>query len=64
MENVSVALEVPLSVHVFLLYLYTFYSCNNTDWIANTEIGLGPSNNVIKRLWCTSKVKEEKYMPF
>ena len=26
----------------------------NTDWIANTEIGLDPSNSVIKRLRCIS----------
>ena len=37
----------------YLCYnVYTFYS-RNTDWIANTEIGLDPSNSVIKRLRCT-----------
>ena len=29
---------------------YTFYSQYNTDWIANTEIGLDPNNSDIKRL--------------
>ena len=29
-----------------------FFSCYNTDWIANTEIGLDASNSVIKRLRC------------
>ena len=42
-------------VWLFLLYVYTFYSRYNTDWIANTEIGLDPNNSVIKRLWCTTK---------
>ena len=37
---------------LFLLYMYTFYSRYNTDWIANMEIGLDPNNSVIKRLWC------------
>ena len=32
-----------------------FYSPYNTDWIANTEIGLDPNNSVIKRLWCIYK---------
>ena len=36
-----------------MLYDYTFYSCYNTDWIANIEMGLDPSNSVIKRLRCT-----------
>ena len=31
------------------LYIFSHY---NTDWIANIEIGLDPSNSVIKRLWC------------
>ena len=40
--------------HLGLIFLfdYTFYSHYNTDWIANTEIGLDPNNSVIKRLWC------------
>ena len=37
---------------LFLLYVYTFYSGYNTDWIANTEIGLDPSKRVIKRFRC------------
>ena len=37
------------------LYNYTFYSCYNTVWIADTEIGLDPNNSVIKRLWCICK---------
>ena len=43
--------------HLGLIFLfnYTFYSLNNTDWIANTDIGLGPNNSVIKRLWCILK---------
>ena len=41
--------------HLGLIFLFnnTFYSRYNTDWIANTEIGLDPNNSVIKRLWCT-----------
>ena len=39
-----------------MLYVYTFYSRYNMDWIANTEIGLDPSNSVIKRLRCNSKM--------
>ena len=35
---------------LILLYLYTFYSHYNMDWMANTEIGLDPNNSVIKRL--------------
>ena len=41
---------------LILLYNYTFYSRYNTDWIANTEIGLDPNKSVIKRLWCTYRV--------
>ena len=37
---------------IFLLYVYTFYSHYNMDWIANTETGLDPNNCVIKRLRC------------
>ena len=37
---------------IFGICLYTFYSRYNTDWIADTEIGLDPNNSVIKRLWC------------
>ena len=33
-------------------YVYTFYILYNTDWLPNTEIGLGPNNSVIKRLRC------------
>ena len=33
-----------------MLYVYTFYSRYLTDWIANTENGLDPSDSVIKRL--------------
>ena len=40
-KKVSVALDVPLSVYI--LYVYTFYSRYNTDWIANEEIGLDPN---------------------
>ena len=43
-------------IELLLLYVYTFYSHNNMVWIANTEIGLDPSNSVIKRLRCTQKV--------
>ena len=43
-------------IGLLLLYVYTFYSHNNTVWIANTEIGLDPNNSVIKRLRCTQKV--------
>ena len=39
-----------------MLYIYTFYSHYNTDWIANTETVLDPNNSVIKRLWCTMNV--------
>ena len=35
-----------------LLYVYIFHSHYNTEWIAKTEIGLDPSNSVIKRLRC------------
>ena len=35
-----------------MLYVYTVYSRYNTDWIANTEMGLDPNNSVKKRLWC------------
>ena len=38
-----------------LLYIYTFYSRYNTDWIANTDIGLDPNNSVIKKLRCASQ---------
>ena len=34
----------------YFCYFYIFYSHYNTDWIANTEIGLDPDNSVIKRL--------------
>ena len=30
------------------------------DWIANTEIGLDPSNRVIKRLRCNQNEKKKK----
>ena len=36
---------------------------NNTDWIANTEIGLYPSNSVIKRLMCIINSLSKKYEP-
>ena len=36
-----------LDIFAICLYIYTRY---NTDWIANTEIGLDPSNSLIKRL--------------
>ena len=36
---------------LFFQYKYTYYSRYNTDWIANTEIGLDPNNSDIKRLW-------------
>ena len=39
------------------IYVYTFYSRYNTDWIANTEIGLDPNDSVIKRLWCIIELK-------
>ena len=39
---------------MILLYDYIFYSRYNTDWIANTEVGLDLNNSVIKRLWCIS----------
>ena len=35
------------AIRLFLLYVYTFHSRYNTDWIANMEIGLDPSNSVI-----------------
>ena len=38
---------------LILLYIYIFYSRNNTDWIANVKIGLNPNNSVIKRLRCS-----------
>ena len=38
------------------LHVYTFYSCYNMEWIANTEISLDPNNSVIKRLWYTNKI--------
>ena len=38
---------------LFLLYVYTFHSRYNTDWIANMEINFNPNNSVIKRLWYT-----------
>ena len=37
---------------LFLPYVFTFYSPYNTNWIANTGIGLDHNNSVIKRLWC------------
>ena len=37
----------------FILYVYTFYSLCNTDWIANTEIDLDSNNSIIKRWRCT-----------
>ena len=37
-----------------MLYVYTFHSHYNTEWIANTGIGLDTNNCVIKRLRCTS----------
>ena len=40
--------------YTFFYITYIFYSRYNTDWIANTEIGLDPNNSVIKRLWCMS----------
>ena len=42
---------------LYLLYVCTFYSHYDTDWIANTEIGLDPNNSVIKRLWCINANK-------
>ena len=39
-----------LTNRLFLLYVYTFYSIYNTDWIANMEINLDSNNSVIKRL--------------
>ena len=41
-----------------LLYLYIFYSCYNTDWIANMKNVLDPNNSVIKRLWCTFQMAQ------
>ena len=41
-------------IRLVLLYVYTFYSRYNTDWIANTEIGWDHSNSIIKRLRCSS----------
>ena len=41
----------------FSYIIYAFYSRYNTDWIANTEIGLDPNNSVIKRSWCTCHSK-------
>ena len=37
----------------FGIYIYTFDSHYNMDWKANTKIGLGFNNSVIKRLWLT-----------
>ena len=37
------------------IYMYVFYSHYNTDWIANTEIGLDPNNSVMKRFCCIFK---------
>ena len=34
----------------------TFYSHYNTDWIANSIIGLDPNNSVVKRLWCIVQI--------
>ena len=34
------------------MYVYTFYSHYNTNWIANTDFGLDCSNSVIRRLRC------------
>ena len=39
--------------YFYYIYVYTFYSRYNTDWIVNMETGLDPNNSVIKRLWCT-----------
>ena len=41
-----------IPIRLFLLYVYTFYSRYNADGVANMEIGLDPSNSVIKRLRC------------
>ena len=41
---------------------FAVYSRYNTDWIANTEIGLDPNKSVIKRLWCTLKLKLDVVM--
>ena len=41
---------ITVGPQLFWLYVYTFYSHYNMDWIANTEIGLDPRNSVIKRL--------------
>ena len=43
---------------IILLYIYIFYSCYNTDWIANMEIVLDPNNSVIKRLRCMCMLLE------
>ena len=45
-----------INVGLFLLYVYTFYSCYNIDWIANMEIVLDPKNSAIKMLWCISHI--------
>ena len=45
-----IAVGPQLYCFAICLYIYSRY---NTDWIANTEIGLDPSNSVIKRLRCS-----------
>ena len=35
---------------VILVYNYKFYSRYNTDWIANTEMGLDPNNSNYKKV--------------
>ena len=41
---------------LILLYICSFYSRYNTDWIANMEIGLDPNNSVIMRLRCSCTI--------
>ena len=41
---------------IYVCIFYYFYARYNTNWIANKEIGLNPSNSVIKRLWCLNNV--------
>ena len=54
--------SVYRTIGPLVLFNYTFYSRYNMEWIAtcNTEIGLDPNNNVIKRLWCSINVQKNK----
>ena len=62
----NTVLDITLiTVGLFLLYVYTFYSRYNTDWIANTKIGLDHSNRVIKRLRCIRFVRKvRRYLSY